>query len=459
MHFSLSRSLLTLLLIADVPFLMGSEVRSLDPVQLLSDFMEVDTINPPGNESNAVAFYAALFDDLGIQYESGESAPGRGNIWARLPGGQLPGLMLLQHTDVVPADDRYWDTPALKSVERDGYLFGRGAIDMKGTGIAQFMAFVTLAQSKTPLARDVVFMATADEEAGGYFGADWVIKQHPEAFQGIGFVLNEGGSGNLRGDQKIFSIEVTQKVPVWLALSAEDIPGHGSYPRPTSSVTRVIDALSQLRGQPFPIRVIPEVDRYFKALAATLPSPFNKAFLDIEKAVQSPEFVASLHLEYPGYHALLRDTCSITMLTGSSKINVVPPTAEAQIDCRMLPDRGADAFIEDVAERVEGTGVEVTKIMAFSPAISDWDTPLLDTIQAQILKRHPDARFASAVSTGFTDSHFTRDLGIQSYGFSPMLYLDGETKGVHGNNEAVHIGRYRQAVDDYVEIVEAFTQL
>jgi acetylornithine deacetylase/succinyl-diaminopimelate desuccinylase-like protein len=125
----------------------------------------------------------------------------------------------------------------------------------------------------------------------------------------------------------------------------------------------------------------------------------------------------------------------------------------------MLPDRGADAFIEDVAERVEGTGVKVTKIMAFSPAISDWDTPLLDTIQAQILKRHPDAQFASAVSTGFTDSHFTRDLGIQSYGFSPMLYLDGETKGVHGNNEAVHIGRYRQAVDDYVEIVEAFTQL
>ena len=107
MHFSLSRSLLTLLLIADVPFLMGSDVRSLDPVQLLSDFMEVDTINPPGNESNAVDFYAALFDDLGIQYESGESAPGRGNIWARLPGGQLPGLMLLQHTDVVPADAEY----------------------------------------------------------------------------------------------------------------------------------------------------------------------------------------------------------------------------------------------------------------------------------------------------------------------------------------------------------------
>ena len=144
------------------------------------------------------------------------------------------------------------------------------------------------------------------------------------------------------------------------------------------------------------------------------------------------------------------------MLTGSSKINVVPPVAEAEVDCRMLPDRAASAFVEDFKARVAGEGLTVDLTMAFSPAISDASSSLIESIQATLSALHPGARFTFSVASGFTDSHFTRDLGIQSYGFSPMLYLDGEARGVHGNNEAVHIERYRRAVSDYQAVIEAF---
>ena len=430
--------------------------EALDPIALLSEYVAVDTVNPPGNEANAVAFYARYLEAAGIEYEVGESTPGRSNIWARLEGGQKPGLILLQHTDVVPADERFWTTPPLEARVEAGYLIGRGVIDMKGTGIAQFLAFLTLAQSKHPLQRDVVFMATADEEAGGFYGVDWVIKNRPRAFEGIGFVLNEGGSGSLREGEKVFAIEVTQKVPVWFRLSAEGVPGHGSYPRPRAAVTTLITALANLSNEPFPIRVIPAVDRYFKGLGAGIDGQEGQDFMDLASAVKRPDFIQELHENHPALHALLRDTCSITMLKGSEKINVVPPIAEAEVDCRMLPDRPSGAFIQDFEDRLGGADVDVELIMAFSPAISDAESELVRSIQGTLRQLHPRARFTFSVASGFTDSHFTRDLGIESYGFSPMLYRDGEASGVHGNNEAIHIERYQKAVADYQSVVEAF---
>ncbi|MEZ5527293.1 MAG: M20/M25/M40 family metallo-hydrolase, partial [Gammaproteobacteria bacterium] len=153
-----------------------------EAVTWLQEFIRVDTINPPGNESRAVDFYAKIFEAEGIPYESAESAPGRGNIWARLEGGDEPALILLQHTDVVPADLQYWTTDPLSGELRDGYILGRGARDMKGTGISHLAAFLSLHRAGRPLNRDVVFVASADEEAGGEFGVGWLIEHHPEIF-------------------------------------------------------------------------------------------------------------------------------------------------------------------------------------------------------------------------------------------------------------------------------------
>ena len=149
-------------------------------VDRLSRYLQIDTINPPGNESRGVEFLAGILDRAGIAYETAESAPGRGNIWAKLKGGDKPALVLLHHIDVVPANRKYWSFDPLSGQVKDGYVYGRGAIDTKGLGIAQLQAFLALKESGQKLNRDVLLVATADEEAGGFFGAGWLVKEKPE---------------------------------------------------------------------------------------------------------------------------------------------------------------------------------------------------------------------------------------------------------------------------------------
>jgi acetylornithine deacetylase/succinyl-diaminopimelate desuccinylase-like protein len=174
--------------------------------QRLAEYIRVDTTNPPGNETAGVEFLATLLEDAGVPYETAESAPGRDNLWARLEGGEEPALVLLHHIDVVSADPRFWDVDPLAGEIREGYVWGRGALDMKGTAIAQLQAFLALHASGKRLNRDVLFVATADEEAGGHYGAGWLIEQRPEIFENAGYLLNEGGSGLRMGDGVVFTV-------------------------------------------------------------------------------------------------------------------------------------------------------------------------------------------------------------------------------------------------------------
>ncbi|MDX1405361.1 MAG: M20/M25/M40 family metallo-hydrolase [Woeseiaceae bacterium] len=420
----------------------------------LQAFLRVDTINPPGNESRAVEFLGRILEAEGIPYQTAESAPGRGNLWARLEGGDQPGLILLNHTDVVPADEKYWSTDPLSGEIRDGFLYGRGALDMKGTGISQLATFISLHRAGVPLNRDVLFVATADEEAGGFFGAGWLVEHHPEIFDGVGLLINEGGFGVPDGDNVVFRVEVTQKVPVWLRLTAVDQPGHGSMPRRQSAVTRIVTALHKIHENPFPVRIVPEVDAMFQGLSKSASGEMAAAFADIANAAQSPAFLEQLQSRAPVLHALLRDTCSLTRMQGSNKINVVPPEAWAEIDCRILPDRPSELFVAEIRELLKDTGVEIEVIMAFTPAISATDTRLYEAIESVTAERHPGSQVQPSVLSGFTDSHFTRDLGIASYGFDPMLVDSGEYGGFHGNDERVNVEAFKRGVSDHLAIIQ-----
>jgi acetylornithine deacetylase/succinyl-diaminopimelate desuccinylase-like protein len=424
-----------------------------EAVSWLQAFLKIDTINPPGNESRAVDFYSAIFDAEGISYQTAESAPGRGNIWARLEGGDKPALILMQHTDVVPADPRFWTTDPLSGEIRDGFLWGRGALDMKGTGISQLATFLSLHRSGVPLNRDVIFVATADEEAGGFYGAGWLVEHHPEIFRGAGLLINEGDSGYELDGERIFNVEVTQKVPVWLRLTAVDSPGHGSTPKATSSVSRIVDALNRIRENPFPARIIPPVDAMFASMSQSMSGEWADAYADMATAVKQTGFLERLQTRSAFEHALTRDACSMTRMGGSSKINVVPPEAWAEIDCRMLPDRPAEEFIDDVRALIESTGVEIEVIMAFTPAVSSTSSELYRAIENVTAERHPGSRVMPAVATGFTDSHFTRDLGIASYGFDPIVMPEGESARVHGNDERVNVAAFRRGVGDLLAII------
>ena len=446
-------ALFTTLCIGLFPAVANAQTLDDEAVAWLQDLIRLDTVNPPGNEYRAVEYYSRLFAAEGIAFEIAESAPGRGNIWARLEGGDEPALILLQHTDVVPAEKEFWTIEPLSGDIRDGEILGRGAVDMKGLGALQLATFLSLHRSGVTLNRDVIFLATADEEAGGMYGVGWLIDNHPEIFEGVGFLLNEGGGGSRDGESIVFGVEVTQKVPVWLRLNAVDIPGHGSSPRPTSSVTRIVQALNLLLENPFPPRVIGPVASYFAALSVDMNAEWAPYYANIELSIQDPEFIAKLHEERAGHHSLLRDTCSMTRLSGSSKINVIPPEAWAELDCRILPDKPAEQFIAELQALISGTGVEVETIMAFTPAISETNTRLFQAINNVTGELHPGSRVLAAVSTGFTDSHFTRDLGIVSYGFNPLITDTGAATGVHGNDEHVNEAAFRRAVGDYYAVV------
>lgn len=447
--------LCSLLLLSNLSHAQIGDALEDEAVQWLQELIQVDTINPPGNETRAVEFFSEIFDAEGIEYETAESAPGRGNIWARIEGGDEPALILLQHTDVVPANEEFWTIPVLSGAIRDGYILGRGARDMKGLGTIQLATFLSLHRSGAELNRDVIFLATADEEAGGFYGVGWLIENRPEIFEDVGFVLNEGGgaSHDEEAGEIVFGVEVTQKVPVWLRLTSIDTPGHGSSPRPNTAVTRIVDALHTIQNNPLPPRVVGPVAEYFAGLSVDMSADWAPYYANITQSINDPDFIARLHAERPGHHSLIRDTCSLTRMSGSSKINVIPPEAWAEIDCRILPDKPSDVFIGELEEIIAGKGVEISTIMAFTPAISETNTRLFEAIESVTAELHPGSRVQASVSTGFTDSHFTRDLGIVSYGFNPLITTRGEHTGVHGNDEQVPVDRFRRAVSDYYAIV------
>jgi acetylornithine deacetylase/succinyl-diaminopimelate desuccinylase-like protein len=421
----------------------------------LQEYIQIDTINPPGNETRAVTFIANILQSEGIPYQVAESAPGRGNIWARLEGGDEPALILLQHTDVVPADPQYWTTEPLSGEITDGYLYGRGTLDMKNTGISQLATFVSLKRAGAPLNRDVILIASADEEAGGLYGAGWLVEHHPEIFEGAGLLINEGGSGEQSAKEVVFNVEVTQKVPVWLRLTAVDTPGHGSMPLATSSVTRIVDALNILRENPFPPRIVPAVDAMFQSLSLSASAEWEVAYSNMANAIKEPGFLEKLQAHSPYLHALTRDTCSITRFEASNKINVVPPESWAEVDCRILPDRPSEIFVNEMREMIADTGVTIDVIMAFTPAVSSTNSLLYRAIEEVTAERHPGSRVMPAVGSGFTDSHFTRDLGIASYGFDPIIVPEVEFIRIHGNDERVNVEAFKRGVIDHLAIIGA----
>ena len=425
-----------------------------EAVQLLQKYLQVDTISPPGNESRAVEFLARIFEKEGIEYDSAESAPGRGNIWARLEGGDKPALILLHHSDVVPANEEYWDFDPLSGDIVDGYIQGRGALDMKGLGVAHLANFLKLHRSDKKLNRDIIFIAAADEESGGAFGMGWLVQNRPEVFEGAALLLNEGGSGFRSKDGVVFSIEVTQKIPVWLRLNSVDQPGHGSSPRTTSSVSRIVEALNIIWNNPFDPRIIPEVDRVFADRSEGLEEPFKSKYKNIKNMIEDPVFMKELQEYSPSSHALTRNTCSLTRLNGSTKINVVPPTAWAEIDCRILPDNKPEEFIAKIEDLIKDTGVVVEPLMLGFPGSSPIDSELYLAIENFINKNYSGSKLSPSVSTGFTDSRFSRGIGIASYGFNTYIYEGNESSGIHGNNERIHEERYRQSVSDLSSILE-----
>jgi len=434
---------------------MGDEA-----IALLRRYIQIDTTNPPGNEIKAARFFKELFDREGIESRIIESAPGRANIYARLRGtGAKKAIVLMNHMDVVPAEAKLWKEPPFSGVQKEGYIWGRGALDMKGPAIVELMSMLAMKRQKASLQNDLIFLGTADEEAGGALGVGFLLEKHPELFGDVGIVLNEGGGIRLGKDGRAlyYSVGVAEKTPLWLRLTANGAPGHGSTPGTDLAVNKLILALSRLIQWQTPVKVLPEVQKFYADAAVFESGERQKQRADLRAALQDPSFAADF-LKQPRNNASVRNTVSITRISGSDKVNVIPARASAEIDVRLLPGEDPQAFVREVRRVITDEAIQIEVLLSFPPATSPPHQEAMRAI-TELARRHDgNVPVLSPLGRGFTDCHFFRERAIPCYGFIPLRSSEGGNGLVHGLDERISVENFRFALGAMFEIVRQLAE-
>lgn len=422
---------------------------------LLQQYIRLDTTNPPGNEIVGARFLEHVLERNGIAAEVIESAPGRANLVARRKGqGEGKAVVLLHHIDVVPATADEWSVPPLSGELRDGFVWGRGALDNKGAGVMALVTFVMLHRLEIVLPRDVVLLAVADEESGGAQGARWLLDHRADLFEDVEFVLNEGGAILDTGGRALYNVELAQKAPLWLRVTAEGRSGHGAAPEPNAATHVLARALGRLAAHQFPIKVLPEVQAVFHARAAGMPSPAREEHMDLEASLENAAF-RERFLADPRNAALVRNTHAITVLEGGNKENVVPPTASAVLDLRLLPGEHPEAVTAEIVRVMAEPSLRIETLLSWEAHASPRDTALFRAIESVAHARDPGAPVNANVIGGFTDCSAFRARGIVCYGFVPIrLDVDAFAR-IHGKDERVSVASLARAVVDLTALLQA----
>jgi acetylornithine deacetylase/succinyl-diaminopimelate desuccinylase-like protein len=413
-----------------------------DPIEreaeeALVQYIRIDTSNPPGNETAGAKFLQALLQRDGIEARLVGSDPARQSVYARLKSGTSErALVLLHHIDVVPAVASEWGRPPFSGDRANGYIWGRGALDVKSLGIAGAMAMIHIKRRNLPLRRDIIFLGVADEELGGLRGCKELLDRNPELFADVGFVLNEGGYNETVVDKITFwGIETQQKTPLWLRLTAKGMPGHAaSPPEDGGTVATLIRAVNRVIGLTTPYRLTPEVERYFHAAGKSR----NDARGQLMREIRQPLDVARVEkIMPPGYKSLLRDTIVATRVSGGTSVNAIPATASADIDIRLLPGSSSDDMLKRVRDAA-GAEVKVEVLLQSEPAPeSTADTDLFRTLDRAMREDEAGSFVAAVVGGGTSDSRFFRDRGVVAYGIAPFKVNYYDADNVHGADERI----------------------
>ena len=425
----------------------GTGAQAQDEItRLLSEYVAIDTSNPPGDTRKAADFVAGILEREGIPVTRYESAPGKAIVYGRLKATVSPpagkAILLLHHMDVVPADRTQWKTDPFTPTIQGDDLWGRGSMDMKGQAVAQIVAFLMLKRQNLPRTRDVILLAEPDEEVGGALGARWMIANHyaeldPE------YVLDEGGFGSrdlFAPNKLVYGISVAEKKIVWLKLRAEGVAGHGSQPTDTNPNDRLIKALARLlaadttaTGPASPKRADPA--------AAQRREP---TVIDMMKAK------VGTFAQNKFTNAIQKSTISLTWFRSGvgdpPKINVIPSVAEAGLDCRVLPGISKDQWIAEIARRLGDPGIKIELINeSDDPVVTSQDAPLYRNIEAAIARRHPDATVTPILIPYGTDSNAFRPRGVKAFGIFPALLPADVVSSMHGDGEHVSLTSVREA--------------
>lgn len=411
----------------------------------LQALIRINTVNPPGNEMQVAKYLDSTLKSAGIETHLFEPAPGRAAFVARLKGnGSKQPVVIMAHMDVVGVERDKWTVDPFAAEIRDGYLYGRGAIDDKGMLAANLETMLLLKRyvvdAGVALARDVVFVANSDEEAGGDLGMKWLIANHPELVKGE-FALNEGGRTRIvRGKPLYVAVQNTEKVSHMVTVTARGPGGHAAIPLAGNAILRLGRALAAIGAHREPVLVNPTTRVFFGELSKVWPDAKERAAM-ADVASRSPARVqrgARVLATIPVFDAVLRAGISATLLEGGIRSNVIPTEAVARLNVRTLPGQSVDSVVARLRRAVRDSlvSITVTDRREDAPA-SDFRSPMFTAIADAVRELSPSMVVVPYLSTGATDSAQLRAWGMQAFGVLPFPMDQGDEDRMHGNDERV----------------------
>lgn len=438
------------------------EVVNEEVVNHLRSLLQLDTRNPPGNEIRAAEYLRNVLEREGIPCEVVGPSPDRATLVARLTGdGSEEPILLMSHTDVVAVEPEKWThDPFAADVAEDSFIYGRGALDMKHMVTMELMTMLLLKRSGVQLKRDVIYMASADEEVGGHQGAGWVVKNRPDLIQAE-YALNEGGGSGLEINNKLYyTVQTAEKGTARFRLRTRGTPGHGSQPHNDNAVLKLSEALLKLRDHNLPVHLTASLRGYVEGIASAQPDDVAQALRAvIADEANTDAAIDALPMEETlkqRLRAMVRNTAAPTMLKAGSQINVIPSVAEAGLDGRILPGWTPEMFQEEL-RAIFGEEIEIEFLDPSEPLEADPQSPLFDVIKEVLAEHAPEATVIPTLLTGATDAKHVSKLGVKVFGFAPSLYEGAaEWNRIHGHDERISTRAIQWGARVLYEVVERF---
>jgi acetylornithine deacetylase/succinyl-diaminopimelate desuccinylase-like protein len=440
-----------------------------DPLQLtaeaqtwLTDLIRINTTNPPGNELEAAKYIQNVLQKENIPAEVLEMKPGRGIVVARIQAGPLPdsskALLLLAHLDVVGVDRAKWSVDPFAATQKDGYIYGRGAIDDKSMVAANLAAFIGLKRSGTRLTRDVIFLADDDEEQGGDAGIRAVIDRYWDKIA-CGFAINEGGVVVLQnGKVQYVGIQTSEKVAYNVTVTATGTSGHASIPLRDNPVVHLAAAVQKVGTLETPLHLLTITRRYFEQLAAVEDEDISKWIRALDTSDRADLAALRLAQMNPVWNSMLRDTIAPTELSAGVRANVVPAQASANLNIRLLPGNSILDTVAEMQKAVNDPQIKFTVEPDASPnaPASSITSELYQAIERLAPQQFPGAVVVPYLSTYYTDSAYLRMHNVQSYGLVPFPLSDADMLRMHGDDERIPIASFRTGVEFLYKAVHEF---
>ncbi len=420
-----------------------------ETTQLLSELLQIDTTNPPGNEYKAIQYLQKKLAHEGIESEILEKEPGRSNLIARVKG-RRPGkkLLLLSHVDVVPVPDpKKWKYPPFSGAVAEGYIWGRGALDMKCMTAMECSVCMLFQRAKVDFAGELILVAAADEEKGSSYGAEWLCQAHPEKMR-ADWCLNEGGGLPLQiGSKTFYTVENVEKGLWWFRVRVKGTSGHGSLPHSDNALAKAAYIIDRVSQHKFPKQIAPAVREFILKASEALGPQIQKmavVLLDESKELELQALPKGSPLSPALLNALVRTTISPTMITAGVKENVIPDSCAFVLDCRLVPGYTPEKVRETILELAGAykSDLEIETIQQHDSSESPMEDPFYTLIEQTVKEEIPGVGTIPVMLTGATDSRFVRELGVRAYGFCPLstkMNLADREKLIHNDNERIDI--------------------